>query len=396
MDCKHNTRTRRKSTSHTTNTTTRCIVYSKINSSKLMEETTLTCSVCKHKFVEPKSTTANRCYKCQSNSYSISGSDKSRKESRASAKMFKNDEQNNAHKNGSLQKSLSPPAGSSSSFSTTSYKRAVLCGVTYEKRVFKLEGTINDVNNIKRLLLDKFKFPNDCIRVLTEDQRDPNLIPTKRNILDSLHWLVEDCNSQSEGSLVFYFSGHGLQQPEHQKGDEIDGLDETICPVDFIRKGMIRDNDINSIIIRPLTEGFKLHAIIDACHSGTIVDLSYVYKKEKGGGKWEYNKSPVTKQTSGGLAICLGACDDSQLAGDSKAFDEKNNGIMTYLFSKIVREDPEITYRSLLEQIQEEIGRIRHSKFYNSCFRSIFHRKIDQDPLLSSSHEFDVFKRFEL
>jgi len=42
---------------------------------------------------------------------------------------------------------------------------------------------------------------------------------------------VKDC--KSEDSSVFYFSGHGLQQPEDHKRDEIDGLDETICPVDF-------------------------------------------------------------------------------------------------------------------------------------------------------------------
>nr|KYP60565.1 Metacaspase-3 [Cajanus cajan] len=342
-----------------------------------MGEATLACSGCQHKFLVPISTTAYRCYKCLCVSHSISGSEKSRKESRA--KVFKHDELNSANKNGALQKSLSPSPASSSSFSTPRYKRAVICGVTYGKRKFKLKGTINDVKNIKSLLLDKFKFPNECIRVLTEDQRDPNLIPTRRNLLNSLHWLVENCDSQSEGSLVFYFSGHGSQQPEHKKGDEVDGLDETICPVDFVGDGVITDNDLNSIIIRPLKKGFKLHAIIDACHSGTTLDLRCVYKKEKGSWKWEDNKASKTKQTNGGLAICFSACDDSQMAGDSAAFDGKNeNGIMTYLFSKIVREDSEITYARLLENIHEEIGMIHQSKFYNGCLRRIFYRKIDQ------------------
>ena len=80
---------------------------------------------------------------------------------------------------------------------------------------------------------------------------------------------------------MFYFSGHGLQQPEYCKGDEIDGLDETICPVDFLREGMITDNEINSIIVQPLKQGVTLHAIVDACHSGTILDLLFVYKHER-------------------------------------------------------------------------------------------------------------------
>ena len=80
--------------------------------------------------------------------------------------------------------------------------------------------------------------------------------------------------------MVFYFSGHGLQQLDLVE-DEMDGFDETICPLDFVREGMIVDNDINSIIVWPLKKGVTLHAIVDACHSGTILDLAYVYNKEK-------------------------------------------------------------------------------------------------------------------
>lgn len=75
---------------------------------------------------------------------------------------------------------------------------------------------------------------------------------------------------------MFYFSGHGLRQPDFYE-DELDGFDETICPVDFKTEGMILDNEINDSIVRPLKKGVTLHAIIDACHSGTILDLPYVY-----------------------------------------------------------------------------------------------------------------------
>ena len=62
---------------------------------------------------------------------------------------------------------------------------------------------------------------------------------------------------------------------------ELDGFDETLCPVDFLQEGMIVDNDLNSILVWPLKNGVTLHALVDACHSGTILDLSYVYKQEK-------------------------------------------------------------------------------------------------------------------
>lgn len=80
------------------------------------------------------------------------------KEYSSGAKLLKHDDQ--------LSNS-SPSTLSSSSLSTTCNKRAVLCGVTYGKRKFRLKGTINDVVNMKELLVKFFNFPIECIRVLT-------------------------------------------------------------------------------------------------------------------------------------------------------------------------------------------------------------------------------------
>ncbi|CAJ1963475.1 unnamed protein product [Sphenostylis stenocarpa] len=319
MDGKNKSRGRLKGGPFASNTAPRCPI------SKLVGEGRLICSDCKNVFVSPTISNAPRCYKCEKASNSPSLVSEQSTKQRGS---FKRDHQQNDYNNntnGTSPRRLSP-SSTSFSFSTPGHKRAVLCGVTYRKRTFKLEGTINDVNTMINLLRDKFKFPNECIRVLTEEEQDPNLIPTKKNIMDSLNWLVSDC--QSEGSLVFYFSGHGFQQPEQQKGGKIDGLDETLCPVDFLREGMITDNEINSIIVQPLKKGVTLHAIIDACHSGTTLDLVYLWKKEKRNWKCEEHR-PLhckEKQTSGGVAICLSACEDSQMAVDTAAFDGKYNG----------------------------------------------------------------------
>ncbi|XP_047155662.1 metacaspase-3-like isoform X2 [Vigna umbellata] len=394
MDGRNKTRARRKGVPFPSNiTATRCLVSTRINSSKRVEEHAFTCSGCRHKFILAKIPNAYRCYNCERvSSSSSSVSEQSTKD----LGSFKRDHQPNSYNsnpNGTLQRTLSPSPSVSFSFSSPTHKRAVICGVSYGKRKFKLQGTINDVKNMKNLLLDIFKFPNECIRVLSEEKNDPNSMPTKKNILDSLNWLVSDC--KSEGSLVFYFSGHGLQQPEQQKGDETDGLDETICPVDFLREGMITDNEINSIIVRPLKEGVKLHAIIDACHSGTTLDLVYTWKKEKGLWQRKENRSSHSKekQTNGGVAICLSACDDAQVAADTAAFEDKYNGIMTYFFSKIIRAHPQITYGSLLEKMHEELGQIHQSRFSNRFLQRIFHRKIDQEPQLTSSEKFDIYSK---
>lgn len=96
----------------------------------------------------------------------------------------------------------------------------------------------------------------------------------------AMHWLVLSCKPGD--SLVFHFSGHGNNQTD-LNGDEVDGFDETLLPVDHATSGVIVDDEINATIVRPLPYGVKLHAIIDACHSGTVMDLPYLCRMERYG-----------------------------------------------------------------------------------------------------------------
>lgn len=180
-------------------------------------------------------------------------------------------------------------------------KRAFLCGVTYKKQKCELKGTAQDVKNMRDLLVDQFSFPIESILILagtaaaffnhhafsfkhvsrylysmwnTFVEEELYKPPTRKNIEDGFKWLVSDI--QPGDSLVFYFAGHGLRQRD-LNGDEIDGFDESICPVDFETNGMVLDNYINEVIVRPLIPDVRLHAIVDSCHSGTILDLPHVY-----------------------------------------------------------------------------------------------------------------------
>lgn len=81
-------------------------------------------------------------------------------------------------------------------------------------------------------------------------------------------------------SLIFHYSGHGSQQLDYNR-DEVDGYDEVLWPMDHQMMGTILDDEINSTIVRPLPPGTKLHAIIDACHSGTVLDLPFVCRMSR-------------------------------------------------------------------------------------------------------------------
>lgn len=46
-------------------------------------------------------------------------------------------------------------------------KRALLCGVTYNKKKYMLKGTVNDVKSMRGFLMGTYGYPAECIRVLT-------------------------------------------------------------------------------------------------------------------------------------------------------------------------------------------------------------------------------------
>ena len=128
--------------------------------------------------------------------------------------------------------------------------------------------------------------------ILTDDQQNPMSQPTKQNILWAMHWLVKD--AMPNDSLFFHYSGKLLSrfvcasltlaghggQTKDLDGDEEDGYDEVIYPVDFRQVGHIVDDEMHRIMVKSLQPGVRLTAIFDSCHSGTALDLPYIYSTQ--------------------------------------------------------------------------------------------------------------------
>ncbi|XP_051146601.1 metacaspase-3-like [Andrographis paniculata] len=266
-------------------------------------------------------------------------------------------------------------------------KRAVLCGITYKGHRQSLDGSINDVLSMKKLLMEKFGFPSASIVVLTEEQ-DYRHIPTKKNIRTALNWLVQGCKPGD--SLVFHYSGHGSQVRDHD-GDELDGYDESLLPVDYETEGRILDDEINATIVRPLPRGATLHSIIDTCFSGTFLDLPNVCRINRDGYyKWEDQRvaHSAFKGTSGGYAICISACDDHQNSGDTTAFTGKATGALTHSFVQAVEQQPRLTYGHLLLALYRRISAAREELGLRNNYPHL-----SQEPQLSSSHKFDIHSK---
>jgi len=73
----------------------------------------------------------------------------------------------------------------------------------------------------------------------------------------------------------FQYSGHGTEVKD-KSGDEKDGFDEALCPLDG---GVIIDDWVFANFIKVFEKQPKtrVFALFDCCHSGTCMDLAFQY-----------------------------------------------------------------------------------------------------------------------
>ena len=276
-------------------------------------------------------------------------------------------------------------------------KKALLIGINYFGQSGELRGCINDVKNIKNLLRSRgFSEDSSRMRVLTDDNRSGSCYPTRRNIIDGMHWLVS--GAQPNDSLFFHYSGHGSQKQDTDS-DEVDGYDETIVPVDAKSAGQIVDDEMNAILVRQLPNGARLTAIFDSCHSATALDLPFIYdtygnmKKQKISRKNvatnllntgmafksgnifgalqagqealttlsalgnEGKAQEITEQTrsSQGDVVMFAGCKDYQTSADTNVSGYGATGAASYAFINSVSTGGNITYTDLLAMMREKL-----------------------------------------
>ncbi|KAG2419602.1 hypothetical protein HFD88_004398 [Aspergillus terreus] len=291
----------------------------------------------------------------------------------------------------------------------TGRRKALLIGINYIGQPNQLRGCINDVANVSRYLNERCRYRREDMVILTDDQENPLSIPTKNNILRAMQWLVKD--AQPNDSLFIHFSGHGGRTPDLD-GDEEDGYDDVIYPVDYRTAGHIVDDEMHAIMVRPLRPGVRLTAIFDSCHSGTALDLPYVYStqgvlkepnlakeaamdlfsaissygqgdltgmaktaigffKKAAIGDSARQRTVMTK-TSPADVVMFSGSKDTQTSADTFQ-DGEARGALSWAFVKTLQERPHQSYLQLLNSIRAELE-----------------GKYTQKPQLSCSHPLDV------
>lgn len=177
-------------------------------------------------------------------------------------------------------------------------KKALIIGIDYKGTKDELGGCENDAMAIAKMCNNL----GYTIKILTDRDR-----PTRSKILSEVDRLV--MGSRAEDRYYFHYSGHGIQV-NAKSSSETDGLDEAFVPSDYRVSGVITDGYMRKRLIESIHPEAMMICSIDACHSGTIMDLPWVL---------EPNKPLKRKQYSdiGRKAIVFSACHDKQTAKET-------------------------------------------------------------------------------
>jgi len=243
-------------------------------------------------------------------------------------------------------------------------KKALLIGINYYSLPdITLNGCIDDITNMRNMLIDAYDYSQNNIIMLRDDISNASAQPTRVNIMNALISLIAQSSSLEE--LWIHYSGHGSQIPDFNK-DEAGGYDSILVPVDYRTRGFIVDDDLLNII-----KNSKCRTVIltDSCHSGTVFDLPYSY---------EFQNNNIFSRTlnnniniSNPNIFMFSGCKDTQTSADTYNSDTSQAvGAFTDAFIACLRNK-------------------QHNTNFISLYRDVctylINKGYDQKPMFSSS-----------
>lgn len=297
-------------------------------------------------------------------------------------------------------------------------RKALFIGINYFGQKGELRGCLNDVENIHTFLKENYQL--DETMVLTDEPNNSNdSLPTRDNILNGFKWLRD--GAKAGDSLILHYSGHGGSIKDTD-GDEEDGMDETLCPVDYQENGVIVDDEVHAVLVKRLPKGVRLTAIMDCCHSESMLDLPYCYNvngdleivelskakgisklvatgvryaldgnkrmlmknlkagfetlTEGGKGNSDARKKTIETRTTEADVVSFSGCKDSQTSADA-SIDGQATGAMTYALIRALKERQQLEYTDLLLTMRQTLD-----------------GKYTQIPMLSAGRKLDLTSTF--
>ncbi|KAF9481557.1 hypothetical protein BDN70DRAFT_876221 [Pholiota conissans] len=151
---------------------------------------------------------------------------------------------------------------------------------------FELKGPHKDVRDMHALLTEAYQYAPEDITILLDDPAHTQ--PNKDNILRAITELVRDAKPGDH--FFFHYAGHSGQKKSNDP-DEEDGLDEcrriitksllahlslpNLADIVTSEGEEIIDDILHNLLVKPLPVGSYLTAVIDSCHSCSLLDLKH-------------------------------------------------------------------------------------------------------------------------
>src|ERR1700689_1051287 len=198
-----------------------------------------------------------------------------------------------------------------------------------------LEGSLNDVESIRQLLITRYGFEEKNIHVLTDAEA------THANILDAIQKYLAEPASPGDVSF-FYYAGHGSQMHNSLTAEE-DKQDETTVPADSYKGTMdIRDKEYARAFMKVIEKGAVLTAVFDSCHSGSIArgysrfDRVRALPPDPRDSRDDYS-GPFPEKRG---ALIIAAAQDIESAAEGRDENGNEHGAFTAALMKVLSSSP--------------------------------------------------------
>ena len=242
-----------------------------------------------------------------------------------------------------------------------------------------LNGCVNDVTNLREMLVNNFGFPAENIVMLTDEEA------TRANILAKLDGFGSRLHR--DDLFVFAYSGHGTLFPDaySEELDETESLhfendprndnkpffedgkyDAAICPVDSRGTSsgkpwhnLILDDELYARFSKFAAQGTFINYLTDSCFSGTQGRDLYKTRSLKltdalGVPLDQIRKPaaqhPAASRDVGGRYLVISSSNSLQPSSEWRDDKGQPCGLFSYVFQKLVKlQNGKITYKELYE-----------------------------------------------
>ncbi|HEV7486051.1 MAG TPA: caspase family protein [Thermoanaerobaculia bacterium] len=242
-----------------------------------------------------------------------------------------------------------------------------------------LNGCVNDVTNLREMLVDNFGFPAENVVMLTDEEA------TRENILAKLDGF--GAKLHRDDLFVFAYSGHGTLFPDaySEEQDETESLhfpndprnenkpffedgkyDAAICPVDSRGTSsgkpwhnLILDDELYARFSKYAAQGTFINYLTDSCFSGTQGRDLYKTRSLKLtdalGVPLSQIQKPATQHRAasrdvGGRYLVISSSNSLQPSSEWRDDKGQPCGLFSYVFQKLVKlQGGKISYKELYE-----------------------------------------------